>query len=106
MVLDTLIEALRARLGGILSAIDQLPSFGPLIAAMDAEAVVWARSSVSVHRTPPVAVAAGSIGVGGVSGGGSGGEVNSGSAGKCCVFIIFCCFELYPSDISAPLCFC
>ena len=46
-MLDTLIEALRARLGGILSAIDQLPSFGPLIAAMDAEAVVWARSSVS-----------------------------------------------------------
>lgn len=97
-----MIEALRARLGGILSSIDQLPSFGPLIAAMDAEAVVWARSSVSVQGTPHVVVAGGS----GRIGGDSGGEVNAGSAGKCCVFIFFCCIELYLSDISAPLCFC
>ena len=59
-MLDTLIEALRARLGGILSAIDQLPSFGPLIAAMDAEAVVWARSSVQVQNTQPSPVDGGS----------------------------------------------
>lgn len=47
MVLDTLIEALRRRLGLILCRIDQLPSFGPLIAAMDAEAVAWARNAIS-----------------------------------------------------------
>lgn len=46
-MLDTLIEALRRRLGLILSRIDQLPAFGPLIAAMDAEAVAWARNAVS-----------------------------------------------------------
>jgi hypothetical protein len=46
VVLDTLIEALRRRMGLILSRIDQLPFFGPLIAAMDAEAVAWARGAV------------------------------------------------------------
>lgn len=46
VVLDTLIEALRLRMGLILSRIDQLPAYGPLIAAMDAEAVTWARSAV------------------------------------------------------------
>jgi hypothetical protein len=46
-VLDTLIEALRRRLGMILFRIDQLPAYGPLIAAMDAEAVIWARSAVT-----------------------------------------------------------
>ena len=74
-MLDTLIEALRARLGGILSAIDQLPSFGPLIAAMDAEAVVWARSSVS-HTQP---VVGGSI------------DVIKSIAGNVLLFLMFLC---------------
>ena len=50
--LDTLIEALRSRMGQILARIDRLPAFGPLIAAMDAEAVAWARGAVTT--TVPV----------------------------------------------------
>lgn len=97
MVLDTLIEALRARLGGILSAIDQLASFGPLIAAMDAEAVVWARSSVSGHRTQSV------VAGGGGSSGVSGGEVITGSAGK--LLCICLCFAVLSSILLIYLLF-
>lgn len=42
-VVDTVTAALRARLGGVLMRIDRLSTFGPLLAAMDAEAVTWAR---------------------------------------------------------------
>ena len=80
-MLDTLIEALRARLGGILSAIDQLPSFGPLIAAMDAEAVVWARSSV--HKTLPGAGTGSSLDV-----------VNSITGNGCEIMIAVVDFEI------------
>lgn len=62
MVLDTLIEALRVRLGSILCHIDQRPTFGPLIAAMDAEAVAWARSSSAVTVVAGLEGAAGAAG--------------------------------------------
>lgn len=72
VVLDTLIEALRRRLGLILSRIDQLPAFGPLIAAMDAEAVAWARNAVSKEEYEAL------LGSDTVSGSGS----SSGGSGK------------------------
>lgn len=77
VVLDTLIEALRRRLGLILSRIDQLPSFGPLIAAMDAEAVAWARNAISKEEYATL----NSNVVGGGGGGGAGVEVSNGRGG-------------------------
>jgi hypothetical protein len=51
-VVDVVTAALRNRLGGVVARIDRLAVFGPLLAAMDAEAVSWARKALPGDFTP------------------------------------------------------
>jgi hypothetical protein len=70
-----MIEALRRRFGLILLHIDRAPAFGALVAAMDAEAVSWARAAAT-HA----ALAAATVATASSSSGGGGGS--STGAGK------------------------
>lgn len=49
-ILDSIIRTLRIRIGNAIARIDRIPSLGPLIAAIDADAYSWVREVVT---SPP-----------------------------------------------------
>lgn len=46
-MVDTVIQGLRLRMGALVARLEQLPSYGPLLASMDADALTWARRALS-----------------------------------------------------------
>jgi hypothetical protein len=77
-----MIEALRRRFGLILLHIDRAPAFGALVAAMDAEAVSWARAAATHAALAAATVATASSSSSSGGGGGGGGGGSSTGAGK------------------------
>ena len=49
-IIDSIIRTLRVRIGNAIARIDRIPSLGPLIAAIDADAYSWVREVVT---SPP-----------------------------------------------------
>ncbi len=52
--IDTATSGLRMRIGSLISRVDRLPHYGRLLLLLDAEAVAWARSSVTLPPDPMV----------------------------------------------------
>lgn len=50
LVIDALLSHARLQLGRVILGIEKVPTYGPLLAAMDAEALLWAKQAASSER--------------------------------------------------------
>lgn len=51
LVIDALLSHARLQLGRVILGIEKVPTYGPLLAAMDAEALLWAKQAASSERS-------------------------------------------------------
>eukprot|EP01038_Epipyxis_sp_PR26KG_P010056 gene10056-13516_t len=55
LMFDTLSTILRMRLGNVISRIDRVPAYGPLLASMDSEVVAWVKKAIiSTENNPGI----------------------------------------------------